>query len=236
MVINNKLQGHEFLKTTNSFLELSYTTYGVEGDFDVIHGYNYARITIGLYLFTGNAHDNTRQKIGEIRLMKFDNSCQLEMDNEDYKNEFYKEEGYFQRLYERFYDEDQEDWFLINRYDGEWVQSIWCIHDISILPELRGHGLMKLDRENIKKVLMPQTGKNLIFGFAFPVQFWKDNPKDAFNYVHNQNLEESKQKLEKAYEACGFRFLKYLSGGSQIIGKQAALDLKRDGHLFFQYY
>lgn len=234
-MVKAKLQGKEYLKSINSFLELSYTTYGVEGDFNEVHGYNYSRFTIGLYLFTGNEHDNTRQKIGEIRLMKFDNSCQLEMDATDYKKEFIKEEGYFQRLYERFYDEDHGDWFPIRNRES-WIQSIWCLHDISILPELRGHGLMKLALDNIKKTLIPDTGKNLIFGFAFPVQFWKDNPMDSFNYVSNPNVEESKEKLEKAYEACGFRFLKYLSGGSDIIERQAELDRKRDGNLFFQVY
>jgi hypothetical protein len=95
---------------------------------------------------------------------------------------------------------------------------------------------MELAIQNIKKVLMAQTNSNLIFGFAFPIQFWKDNPeRTAYNEVGNINVPESKEKLKKAYENCGFLFLEDLSG-SEILNEQVEADKKRDSKLFFQVY
>lgn len=228
--MKEKLSGIEYLKSINSCLELEYQSFEIIKHPDWKAAFVFDSKIINVYLRTADQKD-VRQKIGEVQFTQFDNSSCF---NADYLHRL-SLEGYFERLVERLYSREHKSWLILNLTEFDML---WCLDSIALLPEYRGHGLMKLILDAAKNKMIAKNTTNLIFGFSFPVQFWDAAQEDGdFYKVDNGfDLHASIAKLKQAYLDYGFKFIMHHE--TKILAEIEAVyfDRSRHSHLFYEIY
>lgn len=224
---------HSFLEKNKKELMVKYSVLSYPNYYDDIIDEVFTRFTGDIYL--KNLYDELNQSneseedlIGRMNFIRLDFTKVQILHPEDLFFIF-DSDTFFARLYDRLYDSENEQWLI---EEMNFCNTFWLMQDVYLKHTYRGKGFIQL-------LLMDKLNRfinsgDLIFSFAFPLQFDKTYRDNKFiSTPGNLSFDDCQNKLYDSYKNVGYNYLEEIKTKEKKLKLRVKNEKKEDNKLIF---